>query len=470
MLRPWDLQISIDVNCERAVYIQIADAIIAAIKTGKLHGGDALPGSRQLALKLKVNRNTIIEALDVLTAEGWLVSKERRGTFIADSLPAFRTSKRENEKPSEKIVNKSPEILFDDGLPDTRIAPITELAGAYRQIFNRKGRWQMMGYSQETGDLDFRNAIVQMLNYKRGMRLTAEEIVITRGSQMAMYLSSHCLLQQGDYVVVENPGYKPAWLTFENAGAKLLPISVDMDGLVIDELKAHLISNKPIKAIYITPHHQFPTTVTLSLQRRLELIALSNEYGFTIIEDDYDNEFHFGQRPVLPVCSFENIENYIYIGTMSKIVAPALRIGYLASSKDFITKVRQLRSIIDVQGDTIMTQAILQLINDGQIKRHLRRATLIYKNKRDFFDRLITKHLAGKVIFHKPEGGLAFWIVPKEDVNLQELTAKLLEKGVQIISPESFSFKTPVRGLRLGYASLTEKQLEDGIKILATLL
>ena len=108
MLRPWDLEITIDVNCERAVYIQIADAIIAAIKTGKLHGGDALPGSRQLALKLKVNRNTIIEALDVLTAEGWLVSKERRGTFIADSLSAFRTSKRDNEKPNEKIVNKSP--------------------------------------------------------------------------------------------------------------------------------------------------------------------------------------------------------------------------------------------------------------------------------------------------------------------------------------------------------------------------
>jgi len=328
----------------------------------------------------------------------------------------------------------------------------------------------MMGYSQEAGDLDFRNAIVQMLNYKRGMRLRAEEIVITRGSQMAMYLSSHCLLEQGDYVVVENPGYKPAWLTFENAGAKLLPVSVDEDGLLIDELKAQLLSNKPIKAIYIRPHHQFPTTVTLSLQRRLELIALSNEYGFTIIEDDYDNEFHFGQRPVLPVCSFENVENYIYIGTMSKIVAPALRIGYLASSKDFITKVRQLRSIIDVQGDTIMTQAILQLINDGQIKRHLRRATLIYKNKRDFFDRLITEHLADKVIFHKPEGGLAFWIVPKDDVNLKELTAKLLQKGVQIISPESFSFKTPVRGLRLGYASLTEKQLEDGIKVLATLL
>lgn len=470
MLRPWDLQITIDANCNRAVYIQIADAVISAVKTGKLHSGDALPGSRQLAAKLKVNRNTIIEALDVLLGEGWLVSKERKGTFVAESLPTFREIKRDAPKPVEKVLITKPEIAFDDGLPDTRIAPITELAGAYRQIFNRKGRWQLMGYSHGSGDLDFRSAIVQMLNYKRGMRLSPDEIFITRGSQMAMYLSAHCLLQPGDYIVVENPGYKPAWLAFENAGARLLPVNVDLEGIIIDELKTYLRTHESIKAIYITPHHQFPTTVTLSLQRRLELISLSNQYGFTIIEDDYDNEFHFGQRPILPVSSFENVENYVYVGTMSKIVAPALRIGYLASSKDLITKVGQLRKIIDVQGDNIMAQAILQLINDGHIKRHLRKATLLYKNKRDFFEKMINEHLADKVYFHKPEGGLAFWLVPKERIDLVKISKMLLEKGIQIISPEDFSFQEPVNGLRLGYASLSESQLERGLIAIAKLL
>lgn len=470
MLRPWELQITIDTNCDRAVYIQIADAIINAVKIGKLTSGDALPGSRQLATKLKVNRNTIVEALDVLLAEGWLVSKERQGTFVADSLPTFNEVKSDVPKVVEKNLATKPRIHFDDGLPDTRIAPIKELAAAYRQIFSQKGRWQLMGYSQSSGDYDFRNAIVQMLNFKRGMRLASDEIFITRGSQMAMYLTAHCLIEKGDYVIVENPGYKPAWLAFENAGATLLPVSVDADGAVIEQVKEYLGKYSSIKAIYITPHHQFPTTVTLSLQRRLELIALSNQYGFTIIEDDYDNEFHFGQRPVFPVSSFENVKNYVYIGTMSKIVAPALRIGYLAASKVLIEKISRLRKIIDVQGDNMMTQAILQLINEGHIKRHLRRATILYKNKRDLFEKIINEHLGDKVHFQKPEGGLAFWLVPKEPTDLVKVSTILLEKGVQIISPTDFSFNEPINDLRLGYASLSESQLEEGIIAIAKVL
>lgn len=471
MLRPWDLQIDINVNCERAVYIQIADAIIAAIKAGKLRSGSPLPGSRPLASQLKLNRNTVIDALDVLLAEGWLVSKERSGTFVAERLPEFKEVKREQEMVVlPQPATLAPEIIFNDGFPDSRIAPIPELAGAYRQIFNRKGRWQMMGYADSAGDLDFRNAIIEMLNYKRGMRLTAEEIFVTRGSQMAMYLTAQCILQKGDVVAVENPGYKPAWQAIEHAGASILPVNVDRDGIIVDDLKAWLLKGKTIKAIYITPHHQFPTTVTLSLTRRLELIELSNQYGFTIIEDDYDNEFHFGQRPILPVSSFENIEHFVYIGTMSKIVAPALRIGYLATSRELIKKVGQLRRIIDTQGDNMMEQAVLQLINEGHIKRHLRRATLLYKSKRDVFEKMIKEHLGEKVDFQKPEGGLAFWLQPKMKTDMAALHKKLLEKGVQILPPESFSYGEPVNGLRLGYASLTEAQLEEGLKKIARLL
>lgn len=471
MLRPWDLQIKINVDCERAVYIQIADAIIAAIKAGKLLAGDPLPGSRQLALQLNLNRNTVIEALDVLLAEGWLISRERRGTFVAKDLPDFDQLKSKITEVSKNIQQKRlADIVFDDGVPDTRIAPINELARAYRQIFNRKAKWQMMGYGERAGDSDFRNAIVQMLNYKRGMHLAPDELYITRGSQMAMYLTANCLLKNGDHVVVEHPGYKPAWHAFQSAGAELLPVSVDAEGLNVEELKVLLSKHSTIRAIYTTPHHQFPTTVTLSLSRRLELVALSNQYGFTIIEDDYDNEFHFGQRPVYPVSSFENAHNFVYIGTMSKIVAPALRIGYMASSRELITKVSELRKIIDAQGDNMMEQAILQLINDGHIKRHLRKATLIYRNKRDFFEKLVMQHLSDKVEYRKPEGGLAFWLVPRQNIDLVKLSELLLEKGVQIMSPDQFSYGAPANGIRLGYASLTEAQLEAGIKILAKFL
>ena len=470
MLRPWQFEINLDKKSDKALYLQIADAIINAVKSGKLTSGNALPGSRQLAELLNVNRNTVIEALDVLIAEGWLITVDRKGTFIADILPETNFNKKTETKASSTIENPKPHLVFDDGLPDSRLAPMNDLARAYREIFNRKSRWQIMGYSNELGNVEFRKAIVQMLNFKRGMNVSLDEICITRGSQMAMYLAAHCLLSKGDYVIIENPGYKPAWEAFENAGATLLPVNILKDGLDLEQVENHLKNNKAIKAIYVTPHHQFPTTVTMSLKKRLKLIELSNQYGFTIIEDDYDNEFHFGQRPILPISSYSNAKNFIYIGTLSKIVAPALRIGYLAASIENIQKIAQHRKIIDVQGDNIMEEAVLNLINEGKIKRHLKKTNLIYKAKRDHFESLCKLHLKDKITFTKPEGGLAFWIVPKSEIDLQKVCNELLKKGIKIMSPEKFSFGNPASGLRLGYASLTEEQMEEGILALSKYL
>jgi len=470
MLRPWQFEIHLDKKSDKALYLQIADAIIIAVKSGKLTSGNALPGSRQLAGLLNVNRNTVIEALDVLIAEGWLITIDRKGTFIADILPEMIQNKK-NEKPDNSSVeDQKPYLVFDDGLPDSRLAPMNDLARAYREIFNRKSRWQIMGYSNELGTTEFRKAIVQMLNFKRGMNVSLEQICITRGSQMAMYLAAHALLTKGDFVLIENPGYQPAWEAFENAGASLLPVNITADGLDVDQVEAYLKKHNNIKAIYVTPHHQFPTTVTMSLKKRLKLIALSNQYGFTIIEDDYDNEFHFGQRPILPISSYNNAKNFIYIGTLSKIVAPALRIGYVASSSENIQKIARHRKMIDVQGDNIMEEAVLNLINEGKIKRHLKKTNLIYKAKRDYFESLCQLHLKDKVTFTKPEGGLAFWIVPNKNIDAQQVCEELLRKGIKIMHPEKFSFGSPFSGFRLGYASLTEVQLEEGIMALSKYL
>lgn len=469
MLRPWEFEIQLNKKSDKALYLQIADAIINAIKSGNLTSGNALPGSRQLAGLLSVNRNTVIEALDVLIAEGWLITMDRKGTFIADILPEVLNTKNQ-EKTTVIIEEAKPHLVFDDGLPDSRLAPMNDLARAYRQIFNRKSRWQIMGYSNELGDIEFRKAIVQMLNFKRGMNVSPDQICITRGSQMAMYLAAHSLFTNGDYVMIENPGYKPAWEAFENAGASLLPVNVSSDGLNVDEVEVYLQQYKNIKAIYVTPHHQFPTTVTMSLKKRLKLIELSNQYGFTIIEDDYDNEFHFGQRPILPISSYSNAQNFIYIGTLSKIVAPALRIGYLASSTEIVQKVAKHRKMIDVQGDNIMEEAILNLINEGKIKRHLKKTNLIYKTKRDLFETLCNQHLKDKVTFTKPEGGLAFWMVPNAKTDTKAVCEKLLSKGIKLMDPEKFSYGSPVSGFRLGYASLTEQQMEEGIIALSKLL
>lgn len=473
MLRKWNFEIQLDEKSDKAIYLQIADAVIKDIHSGRLKAGDALPGSRNLAQLLKVNRNTIVEALNVLIIEGWLISKERKGTFVADTISDIKVTQTSNDIVAEikNTVDKHFHLHIDDGHPNSKIAPITELARAYRQIFNQKARWKMMGYANELGDLEFRKTVVQMLNHQRGMQVNEHNICITRGSQMAMYLTAQCLFVKGDNVIVENPGYKPAWAAFQNAGAKLLPVSVDKDGLIIEEVIAYLKSRKKIKAVYVTPHRQYPTTVTLSLKRRLELIQLSNDYGFIIIEDDYDNEFHFGYRPILPLSSFIELKNYVYIGTMSKVVAPALRIGYLVSNdSSLIEKVGNLRKIIDVQGDSIMEQAVLQLIKDGTIKRHLKKATNHYKAKRDLTATLLSKHIKDKATYSIPDGGLAFWIVPEKQMDWKKVSEKLRGKGIKIITPDNYSFDKTVNGIRLGYGSLSEQELEEGIVALAKML
>lgn len=473
MIRPWKLEFKIDKKLTKAIYLQIADTIIADIQSGRLKAGDALPGSRILASMLMVNRNTIVEAYQVLINEEWVISKERKGIFVSDKLPSLGIRSENNKVEFHENTNVSDPFLinFDDGHPDSKIAPITELARAYRQIFNRKAKWQMMGYTDAHGDIEFRKVISQMLNHQRGMDTNENDISITRGSQMAMFLTSTSLLNPGDYVVVENPGYKPAWKTFEHAGAKLLPVSVDHEGLIVEDIVKLLEKKLKIKAIYVTPHRQYPTTVTLSLARRLKLIEISNANGITIIEDDYDNEFHFGYRPILPLSSFPELNNYIYIGTMSKVVAPALRIGYLATKNHaLLNKIGELRKIIDVQGDVIMEQAVLQLIKEGAVKKHIKKATLHYKNKRDFVYDLLKKYLKDYADFTLPDGGLAFWIEPKVNLNWDNVTDLLLSKNIRVIHPEKYSFNNFLNGLRLSYGSLSEEQLENSIKIIGEIL
>ena len=466
MLRPWKLEIIINFECDTPVYIQIVNTIIDAIKSRKLAVGSALPGSRKLAKLLEVNRNTVVRALDILTVEGWLVAKDRKGIFVNEHLPDLQEPPNKFGEETLKRVSKPlVNIVFDDGIPDSKTAPMKELARAYRRVFNQKSRWKMMGYGSGQGTLEFREAITQMLNFKRGLHFTADELCITRGSQMAMYLLAHVLFKPGDKVVVENPGYRPAWHAFEQAGAEVVSINVDESGLSVDKLTGLLEKGLTIKAVYVTPHHQYPTTVTMTLERRLQLIKLSNRYRFTIIEDDYDHEFHFVQRPILPISSNKEAQHIVYIGSMSKVVAPALRIGYLSAKPDLVKQIVDLRKIIDVQGDIIMELAVLDLINSGEIRRHLKRATTYYKEKRDRFARLLADNLGNKVSFHIPDGGLAFWVRPNENFDGRVLCENLIDSGIEIIHPDKFSEQT-VDGVRLGYASLSDDNLKRGLEMI----
>lgn len=477
MLRPWNTILSIDFGNELAVYQQIADGIIAEIKKGRLRPGTPLPGSRVLAEDIGVNRKTVVLAYEALMAEGWLETTDKRGTFVSAELPRFRDqplkagnnfafNDHQTIQPLQGAAAANL-IVFNDGLPDVRLAPMDELARAYKRIFKQKARWRMLGYGHEKGEERLRIAVTDMLSHKRGMNVCKDDICITRGSQMALYLTAQTLIAPGDTVAMECPGYLHAWQIFGKAGAKLVPVSVDDKGMVIEELE-QLCKTRRIKAVYVTPHHQFPTAVSMKVERRLKLIELSNRYGFAIIEDDYDHEFHFEAKSLLPLASNEHAANVIYISSLSKLVAPAVRIGYVTGPAAFIASLAQLRSIIDRQGDTIMEQAIAELMEEGAINRHAKRAFGIYAERRELMDQLLTTYLSQQATYRKPEGGLAYWVTFSKPVNTEELQGRLLKKGVSVISTERFAFDgKPLNALRLGYASLTPAELEEGIRIIA---
>ena len=349
MLRPWDFKIVIRRGAKAAVFLQIAHAIIDEIKRGRLAPGTALPGSRELAESLEINRKTVIQAYAELEAQGWVTTREdarhfRLGASARNQRQSAREPRRGQipERPDFRLVGTAPNIplilpeknmlVFDDGAPDTRQIPVDALARAYRNaLAQRVGRGRL-GYGDPRGSAELRAAISNMLNIDRGLTTTPDNICLTRGSQMAIYLAARILAGPGDTVVMEELSYPPAREAFRFAGAEVVPVPLDAQGMRVDELEK-ICRKKRVRAVYVTPHHQFPTTVLMKPDRRMRLLALAAQFGFAIVEDDYDHEFHFVHQPMLPLASADMSGKVVYIGSLSKILSPSLRLGYLVGAQ-----------------------------------------------------------------------------------------------------------------------------------------
>ncbi|HEX3973341.1 MAG TPA: PLP-dependent aminotransferase family protein, partial [Stellaceae bacterium] len=299
------------------MYLQIAHALIVEIRRGRLTPGSALPGTRELAESLDVNRKTIVQAYDELTAQGWVATDRTRGTFVSSELPQIgegnngktqtAASRRMPEKPDFRLAGTAPALplllpdanllTFDDGAPDTREVPVAALARAYRSALTRAARRNRLGYGDPRGSLELREAVSTMLNVDRGLSTTPDNICLTRGSQMAIFLTARILAGAKDTVVVEELSYPPARESFRAAGAEIVAIGLDAQGMKLEQLE-EICRKKRVRAVYVTPHHQFPTTVLMKPDRRLRLLALAEQFGFAIVEDDYDHEFHFVHQPM----------------------------------------------------------------------------------------------------------------------------------------------------------------------------
>ncbi len=476
---PFKTLLEINKDSSLPIYVQIANGISQSIQAGILKTGSKLLGTRSMADLLEVHRKTVIAAYDELFSQGWIEILPQKGTFISQNLPNVKPisfsdkaiySKNKNPSPTLpdnsiiKIppVNSGFRLAFNDGLPDVRLAPREELARLYAH-YVKFGESAILQYTNVHGQMRFREVFSQFLNETRGMNIQPENILTTRGSQMAFYLIGTALFQKNDEIMVGDLNYPAFNMTVETLGLKLNIIPIDEDGIVVDAIEEICEQKIPLKAIYITSHHYHPTTVTLKPERRIKLLALAEKYGFYIIEDDYDYDFHYANRPVLPLASADRHGLVIYLGSFTKRIAPTFRVGYIVAKQEIIYELAKYRRIMDRQGDTILELVLADMLADGTLKRYTAKSLKTYRERRDFTCELLKNELGDIVNFKVPDGGMAIWAKFDKQFPLAELSKKTASKGLFLSDGSAYG---DLNACRMGFASMNLREIEEAVGVL----
>ncbi|PYQ61959.1 MAG: PLP-dependent aminotransferase family protein [Acidobacteria bacterium] len=476
----WDLALELDRRSDVPLYRQIAQAVTNDIRRGRLRPSDALPGTRTLARILGVQRLTVLAAYDELLAEGWIATRPARGTMVSPELPELSSRAPTHEgvparagfdvppsPPGELPYNvPAGALLFAPNRPDVRLAPAELIGRAYRRAL-RSAPATLLGYGRPQGHERLREAIAKMLASTRAIAASADDICITRGSQMATALLARALIRPGDIIAVEELTYRPALETFRVMGARIVAIPLDAEGVKIEPI-AQLAKLGNLRAIHVTPHHQFPTTVTLSAARRLRLLDLARTHRFAIFEEDYDHEFHYDEPPVLPLASADRWGVVAYIGTLSKVVAPALRVGYVVAPRLLLRAVIAHRLHIDVQGDRVLEFALAELMEQGEIQRAVRRARREYRARRDILAQSLRRTFGDSLTFEVPAGGIALWVRSDDAIDIDDWADEARRCGAVIATAPTFAANGRSRPFaRLGFAALDRAEILEGVRRLA---
>ncbi|MBE9463141.1 PLP-dependent aminotransferase family protein [Dyadobacter subterraneus] len=488
-MQPFASLIKPDKTSKQPVYIQIANQLMELIRQGFLQPGFQLPSSRQLADSLNIHRKTVVRAYEELLAQGWVESRIGTGTFVAAHLPEIIPQSPLNEtmghidsnkkagftfdqKPhlNRAVIKNNIKLHLDDGFPDPRLAPLEELSRAYRTQLLTGNPYTRLGYGDTAGSYWLRKELSLYLNETRGLKTSPENILITRGTVMGLYLASTGLLKSGDSVVLGELSWSSASNNFLQAGAKVIKVPVDEFGINTDALEK-ICQKQSVRMVYVTSHHHYPTTVALRADRRIHLLQLSEKYGFIIFEDDYDYDFHYLSKPLLPLAGADRSGMVLYCGSFTKAISPAFRVGYLVGSENVITYLAQLRRIIDRQGDMMLENAMAELLQNGIIQRHLRKSLRTYRTRRDYFCDLLQTELGDYLNFQKPDGGMAVWGEFDKNINLKELSAKAIQNDLFFSDGSENNSPAEIRNAtRLGFASSTIEELESCVGILKKLL
>jgi GntR family transcriptional regulator/MocR family aminotransferase len=476
-----------DEPLHQQLYRQIRDELISANFN---HNSSRLPASRALATDLGISRFTVNLAFSRLHAEGYLQSRIGSGTFVAEPLPETfliahatkagphierppRLSTRVKNIPDHRAgkqfdfgIAGPPGVSFVPAVAALDEFPIAIWERLRAQVLAKKGA-HLLQYASSRGDPDLRKALATYLCDYRGARCHPDQIIITAGTQQAMMISAMALVNRGEVAWIEDPGFYQARRAFGFAGATVVPRPVDREGITI----ARPSKQRSPKIIYVTPSHQFPLGMTMSLARRTALIDLARTRDAYIFEDDHNSEFRYTGPPLPCLQGLDNAGRVIYAGTMSKILYPSLRLGYILAPEQLVEPMIKIRAVMDQHSPAIDQATLARFLTEGFFLSHIKRMRKLYSDRREFFIRQFNNSLRKYFVLEIPEAGLHFvaWLRQKTDLPL--ITSVCKEIGIRP-SPLSSCFMKaePEPALTFGFAAWSRAQIREGLSKLAAAL
>jgi GntR family transcriptional regulator/MocR family aminotransferase len=456
-------------NLRREIYRQLRQAIL----DGRLRPGDRLPATRELARSLGVSRMTVTVAYDRLAGEGFVTARVGAGTVVAE---------RVTRAPREDVLRRTDSALrprqvwdsvslptafvrlarydFRTGLPDASHFP----HAMWRRLTTRELRSNAVGdavYGHPAGHRGLREAIARHIGVARAVAASADDITITSGTQQALDVIARVLLAPGDRVAVEDPEYAPPRALFRSLGARVVGVPVDREGLVVEALP------RATRLVYVTPSHQYPLGVPMSLPRRLALLDWAEQHDAAIVEDDYDSEFRFGGRPIEPLHTLDRSGRVIYVGSFSKTMLPTLRLGFVSVPVALRDAVHRAKFVADWHTSLLAQGALARFIDDGGFARHLRKVSGVYRARREIIMTTLAREFAGLLEVVPSVAGLHLAAVSRaaSATHIGVVARRAAEASVAVQELARFTVeRRPVAGLLLGYGAIPTGRVAEGLR------
>jgi len=451
------------------IYRQLRQAIL----DGRLMPGDRLPPTRELARSLSVSRTTVSVAYERLTGQGFVTARVGAGTFVSEHIAKSLGRRRRGgiasqlralplweSIPVSTAFAQPAEFDFRSGLPDASLFPFE----AWRRLMARQLRAGAVGrgiYQEPAGHPDLREAIARHIAIARGIQATADDITITNGSQQAMDVVARALLAPGDRAAVEDPGYSPPRWLLQSLRVRLQGVPVDDQGLIVDALHPRT------RLVYITPSHQYPLGVPMSLRRRQALLAWAQRQDAAVVEDDYDSEFRFFGRPLDPLQTLDSAGRVIYMGSFSKTMLPTLRLGFVVTPPSLTKAVQTAKFVADWHTSIPAQAALANFIDDGTFARHVRKMNAVYEERHEMITDIIGRDFVDHLKLLPSAAGLHIAAVARSASAQQVhvIADKAANAGVQVQELTRFAFEAdPMAGLVLGYGAIATSRIAQGMR------